>query len=146
MPHYSLKITPQGALIQFRVGVSNPRAGALVAAGQPVPASIPITGLIDTGASCTSIDTTILRQLAIPSTGQIQVHTPSTQASAPHVANLYDISLVLVHPLITRKFDAMPVTESQLLHQGIQALIGRDILKDCFFSYDGSAQNFVLSF
>jgi hypothetical protein len=128
------------------IGVSTPRSQALSAAGQPVPAPIVVTGLIDTGASCTSIDASILKNLAIPSTGTTPVHTPSTSATAPHVANLFDISLLLVHPLIRRSFNAMPVTESQLIHQGIQALIGRDVLSYCLFTYDGAGQNFCLGF
>jgi hypothetical protein len=146
MPHISQAISPRGPLLQFLVGVSRPRLDALTTAGQSVPTSIPITGLIDTGASCTCIDTSILRQLAIPSTGNTQVHTPSTQIDVPHVANLYDISLVLLHPLVTRTFHALPVMESQLSHQGIQALIGRDILANCLLTYDGSARNFCLAF
>jgi hypothetical protein len=118
---------------------------ALTAAGQPVPAPIPITGLIDTGASCTSIDLALLRQLGIPETGRTMVHTPSTQASAPHCASVYDISLALAHPLMARAFNALPVIEAQLIHQGIQALIGRDILSHCLFVYDGQSGNFALS-
>lgn len=146
MPHISQKITERGPLLQFVIGVSAPRAKALQDAGQSVPKPIPITGLIDTGASCTSIEATILRQLGIPSTGTTTVHTPSTQAGAPHVASLYDISLTLIHPLVTRTFSALAVTESQLLHLGIQALIGRDILSACLFTYDGAGQNFCLGF
>src|ERR1700679_2633414 len=125
MPHLSLAISPRGPLLQFLIGVSGPRATALSAAGQPIPPHIPITGLIDTGASCTSIDPSILIQLGIPTSGTTTVHTPSTQANAPHPVNLYDISLVLAHPLITRTFQAVPVIEANLIHQGIQALIGR---------------------
>jgi hypothetical protein len=146
MPHFSLTISQGGPLLQFAIGVSSPRASALAAAGQPIPPRIPITGLIDTGASCSSIDASVLRQLAIPTTGTTTVHTPSTQANAPHATNLYDISLVLIHPLITRTFNALPVIESQLLHQGIQALIGRDILSQCLFTYDGAAQTFCFAF
>jgi hypothetical protein len=146
MPHISQKITQGGPLLQFIVAVSGPRAAALRSANQPVPAPIPVTGLIDTGASCSSIDTSVLTQLGIPTTGTAPVHTPSTKAGAPYVANLYDIGLTLVHPLITRTFPAVPVMESQLIHQGIQALIGRDILSFCLFSYDGSGENFCLAF
>ena len=146
MPHLTLEISQRGPLLQFMVGASGPRQQALIRAAQVVPQPIPITGLIDTGASCTSIDSSVLRQLAIPSTGTTQVHTPSTQAGVPHVANLYDISLILVHPLITRTFTAVPVTESQLIHQGIQALIGRDILSWCLFTYDGVSKTFCLGF
>lgn len=146
MPHLTLPITPRGPLLQFMIGVSGPRQQALTKAGQPVPQQVPITGLIDTGASCTSIDSSILRQLSIPSSGTTPVHTPSTQANVPHVANVYDVSLILVHPMITRSFFAVPVTESQLIHQGIQALIGRDILSFCLFTYDGMGQTFCLGF
>ena len=146
MPHLSLSISPGGPIVQLRIGVSRPRAAALIAAGQGHPQPIPINGLIDTGASCTCIDSSILRQLAIPSTGIIHVHTPSTQAAAPHVANVYDISLVLVHPLMTRTWHALPILESHLFHQGIQALIGRDILAQCVLTYDGSGGNFCLCF
>lgn len=135
-----------GPLLQFGVSVNKPRAEALRAASQPVPSPILITGLIDTGASCTCIDSSILRQLAIPVSGTTPVHTPSTKASAPHIANQYDISLILAHPLMTRTFHAIPVTEAQLVHQGIQALIGRDILSFCLFTYDGAAQSFCLAF
>lgn len=146
MPHITLRISAGGPLLQFMVGVSGPRARALQTANQTIPAPILVTGLIDTGASCTSIDASILRQLNIPSTGTTPVHTPSTQPNVPHIANLYDISLVLVHPLITRTFSALAVTESQLVHQGIQALIGRDILACCLFTYDGAGQSFCLGF
>jgi hypothetical protein len=145
MPHFSLTISPRGPLLQVLLGVSAPRGTALTAAGQPVPAPIPITGLIDTGASCTSIDISLLRQLAIPETGKTTVHTPSTQANAPHSTSVYDISLVLVHPLTVRTFNALPVIEAPLIHQGIQALIGRDILSHCLFVYDGQSGNFSLS-
>ncbi len=146
MPHVSLRIGPGGPVLQILIGVSAPRLRALSVAGQAAPTSIPITGLIDTGASCTCIDSSILTQLAIPSTGITPVHTPSTQATTPHMANLFDISLALVHPRMTRNFAAIPVIESPLVHQGIQALIGRDVLAHCIFTYDGTGENFCLGF
>ncbi|HUC85646.1 MAG TPA: hypothetical protein VL970_10675 [Candidatus Acidoferrales bacterium] len=142
----TLAISPRGPLMQFLVGVSGPRATALRAANQLVPAQIPITGLIDTGASSTVIDSIVLGQLAIPTTGTTPIHTPSTQADAPHFANQYDISLTFIHPWVTRTFPAVPITDAQLVHQGIQALIGRDILGQCLLTYDGVGRSFCLAF
>ncbi len=40
----------------------------------------------------------------------------------------------------------MPVIESQLSMQGIQALIGRDVLRQCLFVYNGEEDQFMLAF
>jgi len=128
------------------VGVSRPRSEALKKANLPVPNPIPVRVLIDTGASCTNIDPTILKALGVPSTGTIPCHTPSTKSGQPHIANQFDVSLMLVHPMLTRTFFAVPVVESELCHQGIQAILGRDILWWCLLTYDGQAQSFCLGF
>jgi hypothetical protein len=103
-------------------------------------------GLVDTGASITCLDPAILKALGVISTGTVPLHTPSTKSGVPHVANQFDISLILVHPMLTRTWVALPVIESELAHQGIQALIGRDILSFCLMTYDGQAGSFALGF
>jgi hypothetical protein len=45
-----------------------------------------------------------------------------------------------------RSFHALPVIDAELNHQGIQAIVGRDILSHCLFTYDGQTQNFCLAF
>jgi len=145
MPHVSLKINGDGPLIKCHIGVSHPRRDALLAAGQNVPPPVQITALIDTGASSSSIDPSILRQLNLPLKGQVPIHTPSTDVNSPHIANLYDVSITFSHRLGTSSVTALEVIESCLDHQGIQALIGRDVLAYCLFTYDGVAQNFCLA-
>ena len=146
MPHLSLPISPGGPILDCFIGVSNARAEALRRANQAVPVPIQVRALVDTGASCTGIDPSILSTLGIVSTGTTQVHTPSTTSGQPHVANQFDVSLILNHPMISRTFMAVPVIESALLHQGIQALISRDILAFCLLTYDGQAGIFCLGF
>jgi hypothetical protein len=146
MPHISLTISPGGPLLDLAIGVSVPRAEALTKAGQPVPPPIKIRGLIDTGASCTGIDPTILTQLGVVSTGPVPVHTPSTKSGAPHIAKQYDVSIILIHPKLNWRFHTLPVIEAPLIHQGIHALIGRDILANCLFTYDGQGNAFCLAF
>jgi hypothetical protein len=146
MPHLTLPIGAGGPILELFIGVSSPRADALKAAGQRVPPQVKVRALLDTGASCTGIDSAVLAALGVVSTGTTPLHTPSTTSGTPHVANQYDVSITLVHPLITRTFRAMPVIESHLAHQGIQALIGRDVLSLCLLTYDGVGQTFSLCF
>ena len=71
--------------------------------------------------------------------------TPSTGNQA-HYANVYDVSLILVHPALQLTLGNVAVAESQLMVQGIQALIGRDVLKNCLLVYDGALGVFTLAF
>jgi|SRR6185369_1467915 hypothetical protein len=146
MPHLTVPFSNGSPIIDLIIGVSAPRADALKKAGQPIPAVIPVRALIDTGASCTNVDPTILTALAVPSSGTVPCHTPSTKSGKPHIANQFDVSLRLIHPLLTRTFFAIPVIESELCHQGIHAILGRDILSFCLLTYDGQAQSFCLGF
>jgi hypothetical protein len=73
------------------------------------------------------------------------MHTPSTGAQVHH-ANLYDVSLVLMHPALSLSISNVAVAEAQLSIQGIQALIGRDVLKNCLLVYDGQNGTFTLAF
>jgi hypothetical protein len=54
--------------------------------------------------------------------------------------------MTLVHPTSQFTLDTVSVMEAALEGQGIQALIGRDILKNCLFVYDGKAGTFALAF
>ena len=71
--------------------------------------------------------------------------TPST-GGQPHTANQYDVSLVLRHPNLSLTLWTVAMAESQLLMQGIQALIGRDVLTNCLLVYDGQVGSFTLAF
>ena len=133
MPHLTLSLSAGRPLIDIFVGVSQARREALTAASQPVPSPISTRALVDTGASCTCIDLTVLTQLGIPSTGTTPVLTPSTDQT-PHTANQYDVSIAIVFGSQSNPFrilyaaHTMPVVDADLRPQGILALIGRDIL------------------
>jgi hypothetical protein len=47
---------------------------------------------------------------------------------------------------LTFTVGALQVFESSLNIQGIQALIGRDVLANCLFVYDGRSKIFSLAF
>jgi hypothetical protein len=151
VPHLTLSLSTGRPLIDIFVGVSQARQGALTTAGQPVPAPIPARALIDTGASCTCIDLTVLKQLGIPSTGTTPILTPTTGLT-PHTVNQYDVSIMIVFGTQRQPFQVlfnahtMPVVDADLRPQAILALIGRDILATGLLQYNGESELFTLAF
>lgn len=133
-------------MLDVVINVSAPRQAALRQAGQPVPAPQIARALIDTGASITAIDPAVLTALSLSPTGQTTIHTPSTTVGQPHPCSTYDIHFTLSHPALSFYISALPVIQSSLHHQGIQALIGRDVLANCLFIYDGRAGLYILGF
>ena len=122
---------------------------ALAAAG--IAASPPrrVRALIDTGASCTCVEPAVLEILGLSPTGSVSVNTPTTGDTAA-TKDQYDISLTIpggsphAQPLT---ISVMAVIGSELFAaQGIHALIGRDVLEGCLFSYDGQAELFTLAY
>jgi hypothetical protein len=150
VPHFTLQISPNGPILQALIGVSEPRRAALAEANQVVPKPVLIRALMDTGASCTCVDPTVLRDgLHLTPTGSVPVNTPST-GTTPHEAEQYDVALVIPPAAPGQSllvFETIPVVCSALLDaQGFHALIGRDILERCIFIYNGTVGSFSLAY
>jgi hypothetical protein len=148
VPHVGGQITPWGPMINVMVGASGPRAVALAAASQPVPAPILARLVVDTGASLTSVDCTILAQLALTAKGTTPIHTPSTQGQ-PHIANQFDVSMIIygqTTAVIVYTSQALPVLDGAFKAQGIDGLLGRDILESARLSYFGADGFYAISF
>ncbi|HEY5330686.1 MAG TPA: retropepsin-like aspartic protease [Acidobacteriaceae bacterium] len=127
--------------------MSEARRQTLIAKGMPVPLNVEIRALIDTGASGTCIDPSVIEQLGIPATGSTLVCTPTT-GTRPAMVSQYDISIVIPagnQPAFV--FPNLAVMESKLLGAiGYHALIGRDVLEHCIFHYNGSTGFFTLAY
>ena len=104
-----------------------------------VPSPVTGIGLIDTGASITAIDRSIIQQLEINPVGVSNVFTP--QGSAQQ--ELFPVKLSFVGTPIAFNFSS--VLGSELRNQGIMALIGRDVLSRCVLIFNGPAGHFSLS-
>ena len=121
MPHFTLNVGQLGPLVSCAVRASQERVAALRKAGRPVPAPITVQALVDTGASCTCVDPSVLRLLDIPPTGRMQVYTPSTREATPHETDQYDVSILIPGATADARPFALPslaVIESELQHQG----------------------------
>lgn len=149
MPHFTLQLSPQGALVSAAIGVSEARRAALTAASEAIPNVVPIRAIIDTGASSTCVDPSVLKTaLNLTPTGNTTVVTPST-GNQPVNVDQYDICLLVpANPNETPFYIAnLPVVCMELLgSQGFHALIGRDVLARCIFSYNGSIGWFTLAY
>jgi len=147
VPHFTLPVGSNGPVLTAVVAVSQERNAALVAAGKPVPKPVPITALVDTGASATCVDPSVLAALSLTPTGIVSLSTPST-GETPHQAEQFDAALIIPAPQGSALvFRTIPVVASELLAaQGFHALIGRDILDQCIFFYNGSLKLFTLAY
>jgi Aspartyl protease len=147
MPHFTRQLTNGSPIVIAVLRVTQARADALAAANLAVPPLQRMTALVDTGASCTCVDPAIIQALGLSPTGSTLMFTPSTGAQGV-VTDQYDASLQIYctaqqAPL---EIPIIAVVSSNLRVQGIDAIVGRDVLQYCLLSYNGASGFFTLAF
>ena len=145
MPHCSITIGPQGPLLVVYIGVSAPRKIAMHAAGVPIPAPVTATLIVDTGASCTSIDKSLIAQLGLKPTGETTILTPST-GSNPHLCSTYDVEMFIPGAPSSKHIPALAIIDGSYLSHGHHGLLGRDVLREGRLVYSGPDALVMLSF
>jgi hypothetical protein len=139
MPSIDIHYTQSGPLLKIFLGVSVQYRTTLEREGVPIPGHVAGTFLIDTGAAGTCVDPAILEPLGLEPTGALFIETPST-GGKPHFCRQYDVLLMVPPvnpgdaPLVV---DALPVVETSVRPQGIDGLIGRDVLQRCILICNG---------
>jgi hypothetical protein len=148
MPSLTISIGSDGPILDVRVGLSTHRISALLAAKQSFSPPLGVRALIDTGASCTCIDPSLVKRFNLTPTGSNLLHSASTGA-APKNANLFDIALFFIkddgqsHSMGV----TLPVLEVDLSSMNtFSVIIGRDILKQTTMIYNGPANSLILNF
>ncbi|HXT57050.1 MAG TPA: aspartyl protease family protein [Pirellulales bacterium] len=147
MPILTVPILAEGPLVECAVGVSESRRAALEAVNQAVPSFMRIRALIDTGASMTAVDPSVIEHLQLVPTGSGQIHTASS-GDIPHACYQYDVALAIFmdSPEVHVVSMTIPVMEIPLAQAGFQALIGRDVLSYGIMFYSGDRAQLTLSF
>lgn len=111
----------------------------LVENGEPVPVPVPGLAPVDTGASITRVDhdTADRAGLAVVDSGPM--------ASATHASEI--VPIYAGRPMISSfcAINANRAYGATLASQGLIALIGRDILAQCMFTYNGSDGSFSIA-
>jgi hypothetical protein len=148
MPYLSSPIGPGGAIVDVLIGVPAVRAKLLTRNSFPVPPAVHVRALVDTGASVSGFTPRVFRELDLTPFDELAILTPSTPPDAPHRCPRYPVSLSLVAEGRSCSLPEAYVLATDCWHpgEGIEGLIGRDILDRCFFQYIGPDQRFTLSF
>src|SRR5258706_11386481 len=147
MSYFTRQVAPDGGLLVFAlIGLSEARRAALAASNQPIPAPVTVSALIDTGASCTCVDSSILTGLNLTPTGTATVRTPTT-GSQPAVVDQYDIGLAIpatpgASPLILA---TIPAIKAELANQRFLVLIRKDITQRSIIVYERRNRNLTLA-
>ena len=110
----------------------------LTAEVQTVP-HVDLLGMIDTGASGTLVQSDAFPQLGIESYTSVRLRTAST--IEPLLRGRFRVRVVLAAKMAF-EVDAV---EGALIGQNVQCLIGRDILEEVNFTYDGPNSRFSVS-
>lgn len=123
----------QGIVLSVAIGVDNYTATSLRAQGLNVPNPVPCQALLDTGASCLCIDSSIAKQLGLARRG-----IPSHTAAGPRMSSLYAVSLLFPGTNL-KTYDLLRAAEVNLALQSFKCLIGRDVLSHWHFHYNGQS-------
>jgi predicted aspartyl protease len=145
MPTLSGVIVPNfGPMVDLLIGMSHQRLQVLSSAGHAAPPLMRIRGIIDTGATCTCIDSEVIARLGLVATGSTLVHTTST-GDSPIEYLQYDVDIVVDQAQKHVVRYTLPIVASPLSPQGFEALIGRDILDCTTLFYNGPEARFIWS-
>jgi hypothetical protein len=145
MAQLRLPITKDGPILSVAIGITGAQMAALQASGKPIPAPLVLRGVADTGTDITAVKVSQLQQLGITPTASSTTQTASGQFRV----DLFDISLMVpgatasAGPIVVRPL--LTITELAESVPDVDLLLGRDILDECLFIYDGPGGQFLLA-
>jgi predicted aspartyl protease len=128
----------RGPVVPASVCLEINMAKPLLAQGKAVGGQ-PGYALIDTGATVSAVDEQTAQELKIPIVDQGKM-TSASHESSP--CNLYPIQITIGGVLVLQVPRAMG---AKLKPMGLVAIIGRDILQQCAFFYNGPLGTITLS-
>lgn len=137
-------LAQKGALLDFFV--LKPSAMEVKSLAQiQAEATIKANLQIDTGAGGTLICKSIIDKLGInPINTNVQINTPSSKGAK---ASQYVVDLLLMLPNnSTLHLRNIPVIATDMTHQPINGLIGRDILRYLHITWNGKVGDFTVCF
>jgi hypothetical protein len=145
MTNISLMIGANGAIVPALVSVSQPQRTAMNTLGMPIPQPAVCGLLLDTGASLTAIDNTIIVNQGLVPTGLIFVNTAGGALPVP--ALTYAIGLLLPSTAGPGQtyFPALPISSIDIAPGAANGLLGRDVLAFSLMTYAGFANTLLLT-
>ena len=143
MPHINANIEDlvhQGPILPIRFTISLALETALRQTNLSKTLDIADSlAMIDTGATRTVVNPSIIQKLNLHPIGQVQINTPSSVN-----VNCFEYAVRIIFPN-NIVINDMIVIDAPLSGQHIQCLIGRDLLSLSTFYYNGTNNSFSLS-
>lgn len=130
-----------GPELDIQVGIWTSAAEAIKKAGGTPPNPVQVRSLIDTGASATTVESWVVKDLGLTPVGAQSVLTPTSDQ--PVLCPQYAIRMVI--PVLNVAWETI-VIAADLEGQPIEGLIGRDFLSHCVLVYIGETGTWSLSF
>ena len=146
MPVHSFLRQPNELLLRgpiIRASLHHPQVliDILIKAGRQVPSAIPVRALIDTGAGVSVIKPSLATTLGLLQIGTTTVHSASHPSSAPIYAAALSFPELNLRPV-----DPLRVAALDLPGQdGIDMLIGREVMSRWLFIYTGFIAQYTLA-
>ena len=143
MPHFTVKASELerfGPVIEVYIVPHRRRIASIETRNLPAPSPIKVSALIDSGANCSVLQVGIAAQLGLTPIDKVRISTPSDQGL---MCDRYSVQFLF--PAHQYSIPVTPV-EAPLKGQLIGAIIGRDVLRNCVFVYQGHDESFTLSF
>lgn len=139
-PNNKALLQARGPVVQVQIEVPLALSKQLAASGTAVPQPVAGWALLDTGATSTAVDDSVVSSLGVMPIGVAQVGT----AGGPTTHPVYPIRLQIQG--VGLAIDFGRVTGAPLKGMGLVALIGRDVLSNMILIYDGPSSEFTLTF
>jgi predicted aspartyl protease len=132
-----------GPVLAVEIHVPTAYSKMLTSINMAVPNPISGLGLIDTGASVTAVDASEMKSLGVPPINVVPITgmTPGGQTQQ----NAYPVMVAFPGTGLP-PFEFSTVLGSKLHGQTIVALIGRDLLSQMLFFYNGQTGSISLAF
>jgi predicted aspartyl protease len=129
----------QGAIVDVEVGPPASIAAAMREKGQTPPARQIVKGLVDTGASISTVDEGIAVSAGLQPTGTVELGGVGGSAQRTVYAARFGL------PQYGVEFDPIEIAGVSIAFAPIQVLIGRDVLKRLQLDYSGPEGAFALT-
>lgn len=128
-----------GALVEVAISVPASYAAQLQSQGKPVPPTQTVKGLVDTGASISTVSDAVSSAAGLQQVGSVPIGGVGGMSEKP----IYAASFAL--PKYGVKVDPIEVGGVSIPIPGVDILVGRDILKALHLDYEGPQGAFQLT-
>lgn len=125
------KLRRDGALVQVQISVPTALADQLRAEGKPVPPPQIATGMIDTGASISTVSEAVAAAAGLQTVGSVPISGVGGTAERPVMSCSFGL------PQYGVTVDPVEIVAVSINAPGFEILVGRDILQALELKYTG---------